>query len=222
MPYDSAKTTMADYMTATIGTGSTISYRNSTDSNGVFTQVSSLSDIPVGLGTGYTIRVTNASGESAYFIFRTYDEASSLNVNMSFDSKNNSITPGDESSPQTVSAIVQVTSSQPGTYSWLVSNENLGERLTRDKYDEYVNAYVNAYEGNTADSPVICVLDTPVAIAANTPTNAPVSFEVENGATGTYYIYLIVHADNGVYSYALGDKHYIQIEDGALVTANNG
>lgn len=218
MPYDSAKATMADYVTATIGNGSTLAYRDSTDSNGVFTQVGSLSVIPVGLGTSYTVRVTNASGESAYFIFRTYDEATSLNVNMSFESKNISITSGDEASSQTVSAIVQVKSSQPGTYSWLVSNKKLGERLNKDQYDEYVNAY----KGNAADTPVICVLDTPAAIAANTLTNAPVSFEVENGATGTYYIYLIVHADNGVYSYALGDKHCIQIVKGAVVTANNG
>lgn len=218
MPYDSAKSTMAGYVTATMETGSTLAYRDSTDSNGVFKQVSSLSEIPVELGTGYTIRVTNASGESAYFIFRTYDEATSLNVNMSFYSENISITSNDEGSPQTVSAIVQVTSSKAGTYSWLVSKTNLGDRLTIDEY----NGYVTAYEENTADSPVIDVLDTPAAIAANTLTDAPVSFEVENGATGTYYIYLIVHADNGVYSYALGDKHYIQIEDGALVTANNG
>lgn len=138
---------------------------------------------------------------------------------MEFDSQKTQIVSATDSAVKVVSTTVQVTSSQAGEYSWLVSNKDLGDTLTSDQFKAYVEE-CNNY-GNTADSErkIIQLINQGTAIEANTLTNVPVSFQIDSNATGTYYIYLIVWANNRNYCPAKGNVHCIQIVDGVLATS---
>lgn len=222
VPYDATKTTVADYVQSSVAAGSTLAYGDaqSEEEDPVFTPINSLADLRVEMGKSYSVRVTNKDGEAAYFIFYTYDDSHSLYVDMNFDSHNVTVSNADASSNKNVSAAIHVESSQDGTYSWLVSNEDLGEKLTIEEYNAYVQECKNYTE--TSARRIIQLIPTEQAIQANVPIDAPVSFTIPANATGTYYIYLIVHAKNGMHSMAFGNHHRIQVENqaSAVSTAN--
>ena len=172
-----------------------------------------------------------AEGMTVYYLFwdgyNNYSEAIPVyyskgssgtiipNVSMHFDLNNvtcSAITNETGSvTKKSVSATVQVTSSLNGTYSWLVSNADLGNELSSSEYDTYVQ---ECKSGNT--SRIIKLIKQRESIQADQQTDVEVTFNIPANATGTYYIYLIVFSSSGGSSPAKGNQHAIPISGGEI------
>lgn len=72
MPYDSQKSTLADYLTGSVKAGSKLAYSDAANSSDPYKEIASLANLAVEPQKSYSIRVTNTVGEVSYFIFNTY------------------------------------------------------------------------------------------------------------------------------------------------------